>query len=112
MKAAGKEPHSEPATILGTVTDINDDPVAGATISLQGPEPSDVRTVTTNDDGLFEIRDVSREFLIKSRSAPQDLQLGVTRHHPEAWPTRNSGREQAPDRRSEDHRYCDPRKLR
>lgn len=51
-------PRSESGTILGTVTDINDDPVAGATIGLHGTEPSHVRTVMTNDDGFFEIHDV------------------------------------------------------
>lgn len=49
---------SESGSIQGTVTDINDDPVAGATIDLHGTEPSDVRTVMTNEDGFFEIRDV------------------------------------------------------
>jgi hypothetical protein len=48
----------ELGTIRGAVTDINDDPVAGATVDLQGPEPGDVRTVTTNDQGVFEIHDV------------------------------------------------------
>ena len=59
MKTAGERtPGSESGTILGTVTDINDDPVAGATIGLHGTEPSHVRTVMTNDDGFFEIHDV------------------------------------------------------
>jgi hypothetical protein len=48
----------ETGIIQGTVTDVNNDSVAGASTVLQGPEPSDVRTVTTNDNGLFEIRDV------------------------------------------------------
>ncbi len=51
-------PDSESGTILGTVTDINDAPVADATIGLQGTEPSHVRTVMTNSDGLFEIHDI------------------------------------------------------
>jgi hypothetical protein len=51
-------PNAEPGTILGTVTDMNGNPVAGATIGLEGTEPSNVRTVTTNDDGFFEIHDV------------------------------------------------------
>ncbi len=51
-------PLGEPGIILGTVTDINDDPVAGASVDLEGPEPSDARTVTTNDKGVFEIPDV------------------------------------------------------
>jgi len=51
-------PHSQSGTILGTVSDINDNPVAGATIGLHGTEPSDVLTVMTNEDGFFEIHDV------------------------------------------------------
>jgi hypothetical protein len=37
---------------------MNDDPVPGATVVLQGPVASDRRTVATNDNGFFEIRDV------------------------------------------------------
>ena len=49
---------SDSGTIQGTVADINGDPVAGATIGLHGTDPSDVRTVTTNDAGFFEVHDV------------------------------------------------------
>lgn len=45
-------------SIVSTVTDMNDGPVLGATIVLQGPIASDRRTVATNDNGYFEIRDV------------------------------------------------------
>ena len=51
-------PVPQRGTIVGTVTDVNDDPVPGAAVILQDPESSDVRTVTTNDNGFFEIRDV------------------------------------------------------
>jgi hypothetical protein len=37
---------------------VDNNPVAGATIVLQGPVDSDRRTVATNDNGFFEIRDV------------------------------------------------------
>jgi hypothetical protein len=53
-----QSPLPELGTILGTVTDVNDFPVAAASIGLQGAEPSDVRSVVTNDNGFFEIRDV------------------------------------------------------
>jgi hypothetical protein len=46
------------ASIQGTVKDVNGDLVAGASVVLQRTHPSDVRTVTTNDDGQFEILDV------------------------------------------------------
>lgn len=45
-------------TIVGTVTDVNDDAIPGATIVLQDPGPSVRRTLTTNENGWFEIRDV------------------------------------------------------
>jgi hypothetical protein len=44
--------------IMGTVTDMNETPVPGAVVALQGAEFSDVRSVTTNENGFFEIRDV------------------------------------------------------
>ncbi len=44
--------------IIGTVTDVNDTPVPSATVTLQGQDPNDVRSVTTNENGFFEIRDV------------------------------------------------------
>jgi len=46
-------PASELATILGTVTG------AGATVSLNGPNANDVRTVTTSELGFFELADVA-----------------------------------------------------
>ena len=57
--------------IVGTVTDMNDAPVSGATVSLQGPAPNDVRSVTTNETGFFEIRDVEpgRSYVVSIRAA-------------------------------------------
>jgi hypothetical protein len=46
-------------SIVSTITDVNDDPVLGATVVLQGPVASYRRTVATNDNGFFEIRDVA-----------------------------------------------------
>jgi len=43
---------------VGTVTDVNNDTVSGATVVLQGSAPDDRRTVLTNDDGFFELHDV------------------------------------------------------
>ncbi len=44
--------------IVGTVTDINDDTIAGATVVLEGPVQTDPRTVVTNGNGFFEFKDV------------------------------------------------------
>ena len=62
---------SQTGIILGTVTDINDTPVPGAAVALQGPDPSDVRTFTTNENGFFEIRDVEpgRPYEVNIRAA-------------------------------------------
>jgi hypothetical protein len=46
-------------TIVGTVTDINDTPLQGATVALQATDQTDIRTVTTNESGFFEIHDVA-----------------------------------------------------
>jgi hypothetical protein len=62
---------SQTGQILGTVTDINDGPVPGATVSLKGSEPGDVRSVTTDENGFFEIGDVEpgRPYEVSIRAA-------------------------------------------
>jgi len=44
--------------IVGTVTDVNDNTVRGATVILQGPVPSDHRTIVTSENGAFAFQDV------------------------------------------------------
>jgi hypothetical protein len=44
--------------IIGTVTDVNGDMVARATVVLAGPNSNDRQTAITNDNGLFEFHDV------------------------------------------------------
>jgi hypothetical protein len=44
--------------IVGTVTDVNDETVPGATVVLEGPVQVDPRTVVTNGNGFFEFKDV------------------------------------------------------
>ena len=51
-------PIPQPGNILGTVTDMNDDPVSGASVVLEDSVLNDRRTVATNDLGFFEIRDL------------------------------------------------------
>jgi hypothetical protein len=46
------------ARVIGTVTDVNGDTVALATVVLAGPNPRDRRTATTNNNGFFEFQDV------------------------------------------------------
>lgn len=49
---------SQPGTIVGTVTDVNDSPVPGAAVALSGSGHNEIRTVTTNENGFFEIHDI------------------------------------------------------
>jgi carboxypeptidase family protein len=51
-------PKPETGHITGTVTDVNDDPVPGATVVLEVPAPGDARTVVSNDNGFFEFNDI------------------------------------------------------
>ena len=44
--------------ITGTITDVNDDIIAGATVVLEGPVPGDPHTVVSDDDGFFEFKDL------------------------------------------------------
>jgi Carboxypeptidase regulatory-like domain len=44
--------------ITGTVTDVNNDILSGATVGLEGPVTGDPHTVVSNDDGLFEFKDL------------------------------------------------------
>ena len=51
-------PKPQPGIIVGTVTDVNDDTVPGATVVLEGPALKDPRTVVSNDKGFFEFNEV------------------------------------------------------
>lgn len=53
-------PETSPKTghITGTVTDVNDGSVPGATIVLEGPALTQPRKVVANDSGYFEFKDL------------------------------------------------------
>lgn len=51
-------PEPQPGSIVGTVTDVQDGVVPGATIVLTGPAAEDRRTITSDDAGSFEIKDL------------------------------------------------------
>lgn len=51
-------PKPEAGHITGTVTDVNDDPVPGATVVLGGSALGDLRAVVSNDNGFFEFNDL------------------------------------------------------
>jgi hypothetical protein len=54
-------PAPQAATLNGTVVDVNDNAVSGATVVLEGPTPADHRTLLTNQNGFFEINNLSPE---------------------------------------------------
>jgi hypothetical protein len=51
-------PRPQPGIIVGTVIDLNNDPVPGATVILQGPILESPRRVASNDNGFFEFNDL------------------------------------------------------
>jgi hypothetical protein len=48
-------PAPQAGNIIGTVTDINNDVVSGATVILEGTVTGDRRTLTTTDNGFFQL---------------------------------------------------------
>ena len=51
-------PKPQPGVIVGTVVDVNDDTVPDASVVLESPTLHTLRTVRSNDNGLFEFHDV------------------------------------------------------
>jgi len=51
-------PEPQTGSIIGTVTDVQNDPIPAATITVDGPTPSDHSTVTANDNGFFMCKDL------------------------------------------------------
>jgi len=49
---------TQTGSIIGTVSDINGDTVAFATVVLEGQNPTDRHTAITNDNGFFAFHDV------------------------------------------------------
>src|SRR5471032_588440 len=45
--------------IIGTVTDVNNDTVPGATVVLEGPVLRDHRTVVANNNGFFKLENLA-----------------------------------------------------
>jgi hypothetical protein len=48
-------PDPQPGTITGTVLDINGGVVPNATVLLNGSEPDEQRSITTGDNGFFQL---------------------------------------------------------
>src|SRR3981081_381173 len=86
-------PKPQPGIIVGTVTDVNDDTVPGATVVLEGPALKDPRTAVSNDKGFFEFHDIE-----PGTTYHVTISAQVTARRPQAWPIRNPAGQQAPCR--------------
>jgi hypothetical protein len=51
-------PEPQPGSINGTVTDVDDDVVPGATVVVDGPAPSDHRTIVATESGFFVLNNL------------------------------------------------------
>jgi hypothetical protein len=52
-------PEPQAGAIIGTVTDVNDATIPGATVALEGPSHADPPRVVTGDDGIFQLEHLS-----------------------------------------------------
>jgi hypothetical protein len=52
-------PVPQRGSIRGTVTDVDDAAIPGATLTVDGPAGSEHRTLTSNETGSFEVNDLS-----------------------------------------------------
>jgi hypothetical protein len=70
-QSSGQNSALQTAIISGTVTDTRDTSVSGASVTLQGSESSDFRSITTNENGHFEIHDVKpgRPYQVRIQAA-------------------------------------------
>ena len=51
-------PDPQTGSIIGTVTDVQDDAVPGAAVTIDGPTPNEHATVAANDNGFFIFKDL------------------------------------------------------
>jgi hypothetical protein len=69
-------PEPQTGTIIGTVTDVNEGTVPGATVALEGPSLAHPQRVKTSDDGFFKLDHLVREYPTMSPSVPTGSQTG------------------------------------
>ena len=79
-------PRPQTGIIVGTVTDVNNNTVPGATVFLEDSALKDPRTVLTNDDGFFEFNTVESG-TTSSSSVLRGLRTGL---HPPSPSTRGN----------------------
>jgi hypothetical protein len=69
MPSVPDAPAPQPGVIVGTVVDVNDDAVPGATVTLQGTSQTP-STIVSNDKGFFEFHDAAPQTYHVKISAP------------------------------------------
>ena len=57
-RLAAQSSVAQPGQVMGTLMDVNGDPVIGATVVLAGPEAADRRMFVTADSGFLQFDDV------------------------------------------------------
>ena len=63
---------SRTATVMGTVTDGNGDPIPNATVVLKEVESNDPRTIVATENGMFEFHDVTPGITYQLRISAKD----------------------------------------
>ena len=63
-------PRPQPGVVVGTVVDVNDDAIPGATVVLANATLKSPRSVVSNDKGFFQFNDVEAETYHVKISAP------------------------------------------
>jgi len=66
-------PEPKPGTIMGTVTDVNGDPVPNATVELKSAEANDRRTLVTPENGFFQFNQVKAGLPYQVNVTAQDF---------------------------------------
>ncbi len=59
LAQTAQTPETQSGQIMGTVMDVNGDPVIGATVVLAGRDTTDGRTVVTPENGFFQFDNVN-----------------------------------------------------
>ena len=62
-----------PATVMGTVTDVNGDAIPNATVVLKEVAGNDPLTIATNQNGMFEFHDVTPGVTYQLRISAMDF---------------------------------------
>jgi hypothetical protein len=88
--------------ISGTVFDVNNDIVPGATVTLEDPNPAQLRSVVANNDGAFEFDGVKPGHLPlnNSRRRIRNVDFANRRRQPRPVRTRDKHKAQARGRSS------------